>query len=196
MAADNPKTARVALQVLRDTRRFINTFHAARIDDGTLDASDLILIAGAFADWWDNNYRHMVPSNISGSQVTVTKQDPGDPLQYTDTLTTGGDASGGIDPADVTGALSFRTGYAGRKFRGRYYHFAPPASQINVNDTFQGGFIATVIAQTAALFTYLFNAGYKLILFHKATNTYTAITALVMDQLVDSMRRRLAERGI
>src|SRR5690349_18142051 len=117
---NNPRTARVALEATRDSRTFVNTFHVARLDEAILSASDIANIANAVASWWDNNYRHNIVSGLSGLQVVATKQDPADPIQVTVPLTSGSDGSGGIDPADVTGAVSWRTGLAGRKFRGRY----------------------------------------------------------------------------
>lgn len=193
---NNPTTARVALRVQRDVRDFINTFHVTRADDGVITAADLVNIADAVALWWLNSYRTVLPSAIVGQDVTVTKQDPSDPLQYVAYLASAGTAGSGITPADVTAAVSWRSGLAGRKYRGRFYTFAIPPGVVNVNDTLTGGEIANLTAVGQYLLTTLTTAALKLIVFHRATNTKTNITSVIVDQLVDSMRTRLAGRGV
>jgi hypothetical protein len=196
-APNNPATARIALTVDRDTRKFLNILHMARTDGGTLDALDILNMANVVADWWQNSYRHTLASPIVGESVVATKQDPGDPEQVTVFINGPGDrAASTTDPADVTGAISWRTGLAGRKFRGRFYHFAPPGNLINTNDTFQGTFLSEASATANYLLTHTLAAGFDLIVFHRSDDTYTIIISLIVDALVDSMRRRLAGRGI
>src|SRR3982751_4850567 len=121
---NDPRTARVARQVNRDTRHFINTFHVRRSDGGILSSSDLLNMANQFATWWNTNYRPLVTADITGNDVVVTKLDPAAPLQETLPLTGAGTySSGGPEPGDVTAAVSWRTGLAGRKYRGRFYDY-------------------------------------------------------------------------
>jgi hypothetical protein len=115
---NNPATARVALAVTRDTREFINTFHMMRGDGVELSSGDLVSMANVVADWWLNSYRTVVPNNVVGLSVTVTKQDPTDPLQYTAFLAAPGTGVATDYPAVLSAAVSWRTGLAGRKFRG------------------------------------------------------------------------------
>lgn len=193
---NNPRTARVALRVQRDVRDFINTFHFARSDDGVLTSADLVSIANLVANWWLNNYRVSQPSQIIGQDVTVTKQDPSDPLQYVAYLASAGTAGSAILPADATAAVSWRTGLAGRKFRGRFYVYSLGTGAANSNDTLVGGTIAAFTAVGQALLTQAATAGLKAVVFHKADDTYTPITSIIVDQLIDAMRNRLAGRGI
>jgi len=197
MPANNPRTARVVLFVTRDTRTFLNVIHMARQDGATLNAADVLSMANVVADWWQNSYRHSCPSAIVGLQVIATKQDPSDPIQSTVYINGPRDqAAATPDPADVTGAVSFRTGLAGRKYRGRFFHFAPNAGQINLNDTFQGGLLSLFTAVGNYLLTNAATAALQVIIFHGATNTYNAVNQVIVDQLVDSMRNRLAGRGM
>jgi hypothetical protein len=194
---NNPATGRVALTVDRDTRKYINTLHLARTDNATITAADLLNMANVVADWWQNSYRHAVKLQIVGEQVVATKQDPSDPLQTTVYINGPGDyASGGIQPGDVTAAVSWRTGLAGRKYRGRFYDFGVPSDASNTNDTMTGVYLALLTSVGQYLLNHLATAGLKAIVFHRSDNSYTSITSLIVDQLIDSMRNRLAGRGI
>jgi hypothetical protein len=194
---NDPATARIALEVIRDVRTFINTFHCARSDNAPLNLGDLQNMNAVFADWWLNSYRHAVKANIVGSSITATKQDPANPIQDTVFLAAPGDyASGVVQPGDVTAAVSWRTGLAGRKYRGRFYDFGVPSDAFQVNDAMTGSYITLLTSVGNYLLTHLAAASLKPVIFHRASNTHTTITGLVVDQLLDAMRRRLASRGI
>jgi hypothetical protein len=154
-------------------------------------------MAAVVADWWQQSYRHGCKLQIVGEQVVATKQDPGDPLQTTVFINGPGDyASGGVQPGDVTAAVSWRTGLAGRKFRGRFYDFGVPSDANNANDTMTGAYLTLLSSIGQYLLNHLATAGLKAVVFHRSDDTFTTITALIVDQLVDSMRNRLAGRGI
>lgn len=193
---NNGRTARVALRAARDTRDFINTFHFARTDNAVLGAADLANIGTVVADWWLNSYRTAFPNVVVGQDITTTKQDPSDPLQNITYIAAPGSRAGTILPGDVTAAVSWRTGLAGRKFRGRFYDFGMSQGDNNSNDSMTGGYIAILTAIGQYLINHAATAAIKLIIFHRSDNTYTDVTSLVVDQLIDSMRRRLAGRGV
>jgi hypothetical protein len=154
-------------------------------------------ITDAFASWWLNFYRHAVKSVIVGEQIVATKLDPAAPIQDTLPIAAPGDYStGNATAADVSAAVSWRTGLAGRKFRGRFYDFGVPTDGFTTFDTMTGAYITQLTSIGSALITALAAAGLKLVIFHRISNTYTPVVGLVVDQLVDSMRTRLAGRGI
>jgi len=197
VAPNNPAVARVALETLRDSRTFVNTFHIVRSDGAVLGVADLANINAVFADWWLNSYRLGVKSVIVGSRIVATKLDPAAPIQDTLSIAAPGSyASGTPLPADVSAAVSWRTGLAGRKFRGRFFDFGVPSDAANLNDTMTGSYITNLTAIGTYLLTHLATAGLKAVIFHRSANTYTAVAGLVVDQLIDSMRMRLAGRGI
>lgn len=194
---NNPSVARVAFMVDRDSRKFLNIFHMRRSDGAVLGNADLTAMCNLVADWWLNSYRHTCSSAIVGDNIVATKLDPVAPLQQTVYIAAPGDLAGGqVDPADVTAAISWRTGLAGRKFRGRFYHFQPNGLAINGNDTFVGSFLSSVTSVGNYLLSHAAAAALDLIVFHRSTDTYTDINTVIVDQLVDSMRNRLAGRGI
>ena len=194
---NNPQVARVALQVIRDSRKFVNTFHVSRTDNASLSVGDLANINAVFADWWLNSYRTVAKNVIVGESVTATKLDPSSPIQDTLALAAPGTWAGGATtPADVTAAVSWRTGLAGRKYRGRFFNFNTPSDTVNTNDTLNGAYITGLSTVGAYLLNHLATAGLKAVIFHRGDNTATTIAGIVVDQLVDSMRNRLAGRGI
>jgi len=194
---NNPSVARVALEVIRDSRHFVNTFHIARVDNASLTVSDLDAITSLFATWWLNTYRQTCKSVIVGERVVATKLDPVAPIQDTLAIAAPGTWAGGnATAADVSAAISWRTGLAGRKFRGRFFHYGPASDTFTTLDTMTGAFITNLTTIGSQLLTDLAAANLKAVVFHRLTNTYTPIVGLVVDQLIDSMRTRLAGRGI
>ncbi len=194
---NNPSVARVALETIRDSRHFVNTFHIARIDNAAISVSDLDTITNLFADWWLNTYRLTCKNIIVGERVVATKLDPVAPIQ--DPLARAAPGSyvlGAPTSAEVTAAISWRTGLAGRKFRGRFYHFGLPTDTFSTLDTMVGAYMTQLTQIGTTLLADLAAANLKAVIFHRISNTYTPIVGLVVDQLVDSMRTRLAGRGI
>jgi len=194
---NNQAVARCALQVIRDSRHFVNTFHLARTDNASLTLTDLQNMTAVLADWWANSYRHACKSVIVGESITATKLDPVTPIQDTLNINAPGDYGGGSAlPADVSAAVSWRTGLAGRKNRGRFYDFGVPSDAANTNDTMTGAYLTILTGVGSYLLTHLATAGLKAVIFHRSTDTFTNIAGLVAEQLIDSMRNRLAGRGI
>lgn len=197
MAENNPATARVVLTVTRDTRKFLNVLHMSRLDGAALSSADLLNMANVVADWWQNSYRQTCNPAVVGESVVATKNDPSDPLQQTVYINGPGTLGGSqLDPGNVTAAISWRTGLAGRKYRGRFFHFAPNGLGINGNDTFGGSTLSSFTAVGNYLLSHAVTAALKVIVFHRASNTFTPILETIVDQLVDSQHRRLAARGI
>lgn len=194
---NNPSAARVALEVDRDTRKFVNTFHVARTDDAALSLTDLTNIANVFANWWANNYRSVNRPEITGDNVVATKLDPAAPLQVTvGAIGAGTHTTGSISPGNVSLAVSWRTNLAGRKFRGRFYDFSIPDDVRTTDDKVNGAYSTVLLNIAAALLNQLATAGLKAVIYHRATDTYTTIAGVVIEALIDSMRNRLAARGI
>src|SRR5215471_16421004 len=191
-AANNPKTARVVLTVTRDTRKFLNVVHMARQDNAVLTLADVTTMANIVADWWQNSYRHTCRPIIVGFSVVATKQDPLDPEQATVYINGPGDsASVQAEAANVSAAISLRTGLAGRKFRGRFYHFGPDRVDLNNSDQLSGAFLTAATGVANYLISHAATAAINAIIYHLSTNTYTPINTSIVDQNADSMRRRL-----
>ena len=171
---NNPRVARTVLTVARDTRKFQNVIHLTRSDAAVLTAADLTNMANLVSGWWSNSYRQTCNGLIVGETVVATKLDPADPQQVVVFNSAPGSGSGGdVEPGNVSASISFRSGLAGRKHRGRFYHFMPDGTFINANDSFQG----TLVAAFSAVGNYLLQqaalAALNVVVFHRSTDTYT-----------------------
>lgn len=194
-APDNPLVAKVAMLFARDTRTFVNTFHVA--NDVALTASDLINIAGLFASWWNTAYSEYSSNDVALKQIQVRKLDPSDPLAYDQDIgpVSPGQQASEADTGATTQTISWRTGFAGRKYRGRIFAVGLPEGFVNTDDSItspQTTFLASAASQ---LLSDLLAAGFKLVVFHKSDNTFTQVLTAIVENLVDAQRRRLASRG-
>jgi len=195
MPPDNPAVVLVRLLFSRDTRQFINTFHVARVSAWTVPAMNTL--AGLFSDWWNNNYRALAWTGVALTQVQVRLYDPDNPLAVDLTLGTPipGTVGSAPDPASATLSVGWRTGLAGRKFRGRFYTVGMVEAQSADNDTVISSYVTTAGTAASALIANLVAASFSLVIFHRVDNTFTAVLSTIVENLVDSQRRRLAGQG-
>jgi len=194
-APNNPRVARVAMLFQRDTRTLVNTFHVVK--PTPLNAADLITIAGLFSSWWNTSYRNYSSNNVLLKQIQVRKYDPSDPLAYD--LDISPPSAGAVvqtpDTAATTQTASWRTGYAGRKFRGRFYAVGLTEVATANDDSIGSPTTATLSNAALSLITSVVAASFQLVVFHKLDNTFTQILTAIVENLIDSQRRRLANRG-
>jgi len=192
---NNPAVVRVAMLFSRDTRTFVNTFHCTKPSAWTV--AQMATLANQFVTWWSTQYRNLSWIGISLTQVQVRLYDPSNPLAYD--LTLGTPAPGVIntapDPASATLSVSWRSGLAGRKYRGRFYTVGMVEAQSQDNDTVSSAYVITAGNIAAALLSDLLAAGIQLVIFHRVDNTLTPVISSIIENLVDSQRRRLAGRG-
>jgi len=198
---DNPNVCRVNMVFQRDTREFMNTFH---IENGTeWNLVDMATLAEDFVAWWTNHYRLAMPTAVELVQVQVRKYKPEAPLAYDREVSppiAGGRANPPA-PGNATLTMSFRTGLAGRRFRGRVYVPSLEDGTISDNDTVLSTIVNLISSAGAELlFSALTNGA--LGVFHAPKevptpfdNTITQVLSGVVEDLVDSQRRRLPGRG-
>lgn len=191
---DNPLVCKAALVYRRDTRQFVNTLHFSRAAGWTL--GDMQTLASALATWWEDQLRTAVVSAVSLVQVQVRQYDPDNPQAVDLNLVPiPGIIGTPPEPANVTSTISWRTGLAGKKFRGRIYVPGYAESQTANDDTLVS---ATVTLLTQAASAYLVStlpAGTNPIVFHFVDATFNVITSFVIENILDSQRRRLPARG-
>lgn len=197
---NNPTVCKVSLVGHRDTREWVNTLHVQK-STGDMLAADLTNIAQEVYTWWHSNYRAAFPPAIVLDQIQVRKLDPSDPLalDYTTGLPEGGSSTlspGTLEAANVTQTISWRTGLAGKKFRGRIYIPGIMEELTTADDRSTSPENAILAAAASAWLTISQSLGpYKPVIFHVASDLATTITSYVIDAILDSMRRRLPGRG-
>jgi hypothetical protein len=194
---DAPTVARVAMLYTRDTRNFVNTFHVQK--DTELVLSDLEAIATEALDWWETEFKQSQPSTIALTQIQVRKYDPDNPLAYDLPVIppSVGSLAGAVAPGNTTSTLSWRTGLAGKKFRGRIYVPGIRESDTSDDDRIASPLMALLAAAATGFLDRFGLVGsiYKAIVFHRATATGTRIITAVLENIIDSQRRRLPGRG-
>ena len=192
---DNPNVMKVAMLFRRDTRIFVNTFHVAQ---GTVvNLANMTTVAQAFEQWFQDHYRNVVWNGVSLFQIQVRKYDPDDPLalDYDVTPPISGASATSPDTGVSTATLSWRTGLAGRKNRGRDYVVGLTEPAIANDDTLTSPTVTLLGSIGTALLAALSALARSLVIFHKADNTFTTVISVIIDHIVDSMRSRLPGRG-
>lgn len=195
---NNPAVARVVLRFLRDERILENVIHVVKAAGGVLGLSDLTAFATGVYDWWHDFGQTWTGTYQTLQDITATKLDPTDPLQFTRLVGEAGtNAVGTEGPASMTAAISARTGKAGRKYRGRLYFPDVHLQDRNANDTLTSTALVSLVNLVGQLdwhLTLTTPAGQRVI-FHRGDNLFTPITTETSDNNLDSQRRRLPGRG-
>jgi len=120
--------------------------------------------------------------------------------------TTGAGTLGGFDgtssPGNVAMAVSFRTGHAGRSYRGRNYISGIPVADVEGNGI-SPYWAAAIVAAFEGFITEAVSSGFAWVVVSTIAEgvlrelgvASPVIAAAVTDLAIDSMRRRLSGRG-
>lgn len=198
---DNPEVCKVSLIMTQDTRTFVNTFHVDKVTEWTLP--EMITLAGEVRDWYVNFYRAAVPSQVSLLQVQVRKYDPIAPLAYDLNVSppSPGIRGGSPTPRNASVTTSWRTGLAGRRFRGRIYLPGVNEPDAGDDDRISSALVNLLVSAAAELILGALTQG-VLTVFHPPKdpptpydNTSTDVLTAVVENIIDSQRRRLPGRG-
>lgn len=198
---NNPLVAKVIMTFASDTRIFQNVFHVSNVTAWT--AINLAQLATDFISWWNGFYKTRMSSDIALTLVQTRRLDPSLPLGVDQPVippSPGGAANVSV-PSNATSTISWRTGLAGRRFRGRTYVPGITVPDVNANDSITSALVNQLLSAGVALITSSLSAG-KLTVFHAPDtvptpfdNTFTDVTTAVIENLLDSQKRRLPGRG-
>lgn len=196
-------TAKVELIYLDQGQRVENVFHV--LCPTPPDATELNEIAEAFRDWWDVEMQPLTAHDVS--LVLILARDlsteAGTAIEFSDGLPLEGTGAGPL-PNNVTVAVKWSTGLAGRSFRGRTYMVGLPNNSIDPDNTNQllTSYQTSLDTAFELLIDAMEDAGRALVVasfFHdnapRAAGIVTVIQAASIDINIDSQRRRLAGRG-
>lgn len=171
--------------------------------DPTPDAIELTAFAAQWVTQWQAGIRASQPTNVSLNTLKVTSLDsesaPG--IEYTTGLPLAGTATGTGLPNNVTVAVRYLTALRGRSYRGRSFHIGIRATDVTLNQittTFQTNLRAAYIlmlnvATTQSYFQGVLSRYAAGVL--RAEGQFTDITAVQVERVIDSQRRRLPGRG-
>lgn len=199
---NNPKVVKAALLFSRDTRQFVNTMHFSRI--GGWDVPRMTLLANDLKTWWNTIYKTSIPAAVALEQVQIRLYDPTNPLGVDLAVTPSipGTRPGVAEAANVSLTLSERTGKAGRAHRGRFYAPSLAEGDVSATDT-ASSVLVTQLSNAIANLVFGFTTSEGLfsvfhrpgLLPHPLDNTFDLVTSWVVENIVDSQRRRLPGRG-
>lgn len=201
-----PLTARVAMLFRQNGQRVENVYHV--LYTATPTDADLGTACDVFKDWWDTNVKAGASEQLSLIEVDATniEDEGGNTVILTEGLPIAGTNAGEPMPNNVTVAIKWTTGFGGRSKRGRTYHLGLVRTELQDNDpnlledTMVDALtdqynqliedVATNTAGQLAVCSYRFN---------NAPRTSAVVTpilaASLVDNVVDSQRRRLPGRG-
>jgi len=191
------------MRYTQDGQKVENVFWFSTVTPGAF-GPDKEAVATMLFDWWDAHVKTIQAANVTLREIYVTDQDA--PNSGSFTLTAGLPASGGNPntplPNSVTLCVSFRTGTRGRSYRGRAYHIGLTENQ-RAGNYITPAAIASVTAAYDSLVNESTLAGLPMVIVSRfsgglprAAGIFTQVTdALVVDDIIDSQRRRLPGRG-
>lgn len=199
-----PDTAQIRVEGRVDGQQTINDLYF-RHTTGPIAAADLQALTSALAAWAIGFYAPVLNEAWSGVQVTARDLTSLIGFSAVSGLTgTVGGVAGEAAPNNCTMAVSFRSAFAGRSFRGRNYVPCLTNSQITGNDIDSTWADAVVAAYAELLFGGgSLPAGWVWVVVSRFTLGAPRVTGifnevfsvLVSDLTVDSQRRRLPGRG-
>lgn len=197
-----PNTAEVDIRGTYFGQQVENTLYFTK--DTPFIMADLNDLAALVRSWYFEEVLPMQSSGYTFREVFAKGLDSVDSPSATDIAesgTAGGNSSPGM-PGNVSIAISFRTGLAGRSFRGRNYFIGLAEEEVTGNTVSSSQGTALQAAYNALL-TVLSDTDFVWAVVSRvtagaprATGIATAVvTAVVTDLLIDSQRRRLQGRG-
>jgi len=197
-----PQTARFELIVDWNQQRMENVYHVHR-PSTSWDATSLTSMAAILKAWWDASLKGQVSNAANLVEIIATDfTTPNSArVEYTTGLPIAGTNAGAALPANVTAAISWRTAFRGRSFRGRTFHVGftgtmivgsavAGASQTALQTAYNALMVAVNSADTQLVVVSRFAASLP-----RIAGISTPITAVTVDGNVDSQRRRLIGRG-
>jgi len=193
--------AKIELFFRQDGQQCENVLHF-RLPSSVTEASLTTLCEDVIA-WWDTLMQPIVTSKVDlvGVKGTALGAVDGPAVEVVDGLPLSGTASSASLPNNVTVVIKFLTAKRGRSFRGRLYH-------VGLYDTLVVDSHITSAAQSALQAAYaalLSEAGFGGALLVVASRVAdgeprtlgitTEVTGVAVNEIIDSQRRRLPERG-
>lgn len=198
-----PDTVEVRMQYSYDGQQVENVFHVHQ--DGEWTVSQMQAIATVFVDLFDDELDTFAAATLTLNRVLVRDltTSSGLAIEWTTGLPLSGLSPSPQLPNNVTAAVKWTTGLAGRSFRGRTYHLGLCENSVTANEL-----VSTLPADLESAYATLITnipaavTGAALVVVSKyhlgaprTTGITTDIIAVSVDPVVDSQRRRLPGRG-
>ncbi len=190
-----PRVIRIVLKFQRDTREYQHVLHVQSAAAPTL--TDLINAANEAVDWWSVEYSNGQANDVCLFAVIATDMSVEGGQQYTADVSppTCGTSAVAVSPGNVTSTISWRTARTGRRYRGRTYVVGIDENQTSEFDTLAGFMVAHLASVAADWILRMLAVNLNPVV---ASFTYASaepILSAVIENVLDSQRRRLPKRG-
>jgi len=167
---------------------------------GPVGASELQFVATTLWNWWELTYASVLPTQTALVEVVATDMSVlnGEQYTYAPDATTTGNVASAVLPNECSMCVSLRTGNRGRSARGRFYTVGVPVAARVDDNNVSVSYAGDLATAGQALIT-AFAASLPLtIVSYRSEGIprpggpvyFPVTTALVVDRLIDSMRRR------
>lgn len=162
-------------------------------------------LAEAIETWWSSSGKPGSTAGYTLQQITVTNQDADNAPSTTRVVSPAIPGTGGSAgmPGNVALCATLRTENRGRSYRGRFYWGGQDESKQLTANTATAAHIANIIAFLNNLNAAIAALGAIWVIVSKyhnkiarATGVKTPVTAISVNDVYDSQRRRLPGRGV
>lgn len=186
---------RVAMRFQQHTQERAHVMHVY-VPEGA-PAFRLQDAANAFMTWWQNYYRQYCVDDLVLQDITATDLSEELQSQYVLPCTSNcaGVSASAPAPGNVTSTISWRTQFAGRAFRGRSFMAGYADGDTADDDTITPQRVNALTTIGLALIGILVSDDLNLAVLSRRYGTIAPIISLVVENVLDSMRRRLPKRG-
>lgn len=197
-----PYSAEVIVKALMGTQTVINTFYGQKLAGYT--QSDLIDLAAAVDAWVDSDWLPQMPSNYYYQSTIVRGLDAENDYVVEDNTSTGAGTQATECPANnVAISVKRSSGLTGRNARGRIYVPVPEGRITIASNTVSSTWTGSLVTALEALDTAMNGVDFVPVIVHRVSSgiplaeavVYTLFEWVVVDLVLDSMRRRLPGRG-
>lgn len=170
-----------------------------------VSVSDLETAATGTQDWAVNELLPWLSSQLTltGMEAYDLSSASAPVVAYSLATPHAGSAASPSLPNNAAAVISFRTDQRGRSARGRMYVPGIPQNVQASATTLGTAFVAALTQAGADINSYLTSVPFTHVVISRYTNnapravgTTEAVTSVVMDNKIDSQRRRLSGRGI
>jgi len=176
-----------------------NVYHV-KSNDAPVPPGDLVAIGGLWATAWEDLILPYLNDAYVAGEITVLdlSEEAGGTASNTTIAGSVGGVSGDPEPGNVCFCVSLRTGLSGRSFRGRTYLSGQVASEVT-GSHLSGARIGQYVTGLQTLIDNMADALFPLCVLSRRHNGAlrpegigtVILTALAVDDLVDTQRRRL-----
>jgi len=197
-----PNTAEIIIRGTLGGQNIVNTFYAQF--PGGYDQTDLDNLADEVDSWVDAEWLPIISNKYAYVSTDVRGLDEEFDLTSSNNDSAGvGAISGDALPNNVALSVKRRSNFTGRGARGRIFVAGLPEDAIDTPNHISDAFVTAVEDALNEFQSYLTTAGAVGVIVHRVSEgaslpvavVFTLIEWVVMDQVIDSMRRRLPGRG-